>query len=449
MPCESWFVAERAPRVVMVVNNPISHDARVVKSARSLARAGAEVDVLGVSPDTVEHRAMAAGVRFRRLPVLPPRGITPGYARWAARRRVGRLFPAPQWRRTLPVTGYYRRAFLSVLRDLRPDVVHAHDVHLLGTVSEYVADAVDRPHVIYDAHEYVPGLAVGGARSRRVVDAWAALERETIHRADRVITVAPGIAALLAERYSLDRTPTVVYNAPIAGTAKAPRSLRAAAGVGAEVALVVYSGALSAARGVDTVVTALRLLPEVHLAVVAVPFPNKLGPHLQAIAAQSGAAGRLHLVAPVASHDVPAYLSEADVGVSPILGSTSISYDLSLPNKLFEFLHAGLPMVVSDCRGAADFVARHQLGRSFHAGDPDDLAAALRAVLADPPRPDTADLRREFSWQTQEPRLVAVYQDIVAGLTVPIAPFPDEDVTPRWIAEPADSPVPDGTLGVT
>jgi glycosyltransferase involved in cell wall biosynthesis len=117
--------------------------------------------------------------------------------------------------------------------------------------------------------------------------------------------------------------------------------------------------------------------------------------------------------------------------VSPILAD-SVSYDLALPNKLFEFLHAELPMVVSDCRAMAQFVTEHGLGRVFHAGDPNDLADAVRAVLADPPHPDTTALRREFSWQGQEPHLLAVYDDLVPGLAVPDSAMTPSDLSLTW-----------------
>jgi len=136
-------------------------------------------------------------------------------------------------------------------------------------------------------------------------------------------------------------------------------------------------------------------------------------------------------VPPVPSHEVPSYLREADVGVSPILGD-SVSYDMALPNKLFEFLHAGLPMVVSDCRAVAQFVTEHGLGRVFRAGDPVDLADAMRAVLASPPRPDTTALRREYCWQGQEPHLVGVYQELLPGLRTPVSPMTPQVLPDTW-----------------
>jgi glycosyltransferase involved in cell wall biosynthesis len=431
---------ERKPVIAMVVNNAVAHDARVIKTAVTMARAGADVRVLGVAGAGLRERAASSvssvssgSALFERLPVLPQRGVTPDYARWAATRRLGRLFPAEYWKRSVPVTRYYRRAFLPALRALAPDAVHVHDIHLLGTVAEYAARASHRPYVVYDAHEYVAGLAVGGARTQRSVNGWAALEGEYVHSADRVITVADGLAERLQVLHQLERLPAVVHNAPVAwgDGVGSSRTLRHECGVGPGVTLVVYSGALSTARGVDTAVEALGLLPDVHLAVVAVPFPHPMTARLKAIAARVGAVGRLHLVPPVPSHEVPSYLSQADIAVSPILGD-SVSYDMALPNKLFEFLHAGLPMVVSDCRAVAAFVTQHGLGEVFRAGDADDLARAVRRVMANPPRPNTSALRREYSWQGQEPHLVAVYNELTSGVRVPHTPITPETLLLDW-----------------
>jgi glycosyltransferase involved in cell wall biosynthesis len=432
-PCASCPVAERRPLIAMVVNNAVAHDARVLKTAMTMARAGADVRVLGVSASGVRERAVSGAATFERLPVLPPRSVTLGYAWWAGIRRFGRAFPADRWTRSIPVTGYYRRAFLPVLQALAPEVVHVHDVHLLGTVAEYAAGAARRPQIVYDAHEYVAGLAVSGARTQRSVDGWAALEREFVLSADRVITVSEGLSERLQTLHRLKRRPVVVHNAPVAWDqhVDASRSLRAECGVGPETTLAVYSGALSGARGVGTAVEALGLLPDLHLAVVAVPYPHPMAAALRETAARVGASERLHLVPPVPSHEVPSYLSEADLGVSPILGD-SVSYDEALPNKLFEFLHAGLPMVVSDCRAMADFVTEHGLGRVFRAGDAAGLAEAARAVLADPPGPDTTALRRQFSWQGQEPNLLGLYDDLVTGLHDPKPSMKPADLLLSW-----------------
>ena len=401
----------RPPRVAMVVNNGIVNDARVLKSAHSLARAGAQVVVLGVaSPGAGRQEASAAGVRFVRLPVVPGRRLTPRYVRWAATRRLGRLSRAADWRHALPVTRYYAKAFAPELRRLSPDVVHVHDVHLLAAVHGAVDEAPPGPAVVYDAHEYVAGLAVSGARNQRVVEGWASLERQFIRRSDRVVTVSPAIADRLQKDHELQSTPAVVYNAPLWwDDPQSSRDLRTEAEVRPHETLVVYSGALSAARGVDTVIRALPLLPSVVLAVVAVPHPHPMAALLRELARTLQVQQRLRFVPPVPSHEVPAYLAGADVGISPILGDDA-SYDMALPNKLFEFVHAGLPIVTSDVAAMSRFVRENRLGNVFRQGDAGSCAKAVSDLLADPPTADTAHLRRTYSWQGQEQGLVDVYR---------------------------------------
>ena len=423
------------PRVVMVVNNGVVNDARVLKSAHTLARAGAQVVVLGVAPSgRRREKATSGGVQFVRLPVVPARAPSPRYAWWAATRRLSRLGRATTWRRSLPVTRYYAKAFVPELRRLVPDVVHVHDVHLLGAVHEAFAGAPGAPVVLYDAHEYVSSLAVSGARTQRAVDGWAALEREFIRQADRVVTVSPGIAERIRLDHGLSSPPAVVYNAPLLWpTPRTSRDLRAEAGVMSDQRLVVYSGALSAARGLDTVVRALPLLPSVVLAVVAVPFPHPMSGALLELAGAVGAPERLRFVPPVPSHEVPAYLSSADAAVSPIIGS-SVSYDMALPNKLFEFIHAGLPVVTSDIAAMSAFVREHRLGEVFRQGDPASCADAVHRVLAAPPPPAPMALRQRFSWQGQEAALVEVYRRLqdrvpsLANLEVPTTPWSEDDL---------------------
>ena len=87
---------------------------------------------------------------------------------------------------------------------------------------------------------------------------------------------------------------------------------------------------------------------------------------------------------------------------------------MALPNKLFEYLHAGLPMVVSDSPQMAAFVREHQLGEVASVDDPAAWAEAIRRVLADPARygggsKGREQLRREWSWEAQERVLLELY----------------------------------------
>jgi len=499
----------------MIVGNDINTDTRVKKTALSMARAGARVTVLGLSPSKLRTTAMLGPVTVLRVPVafdlrdartkrlerrwgrqLIRVGYpTPTARRAAALRVIARrnefeaalgLASAPgakasklsrlrlelrrtmvrggaltvrvrgraqhdidkatknawhlyegvlnhtsfgaSWRRVVPSMLDYDRAFGPVIDELAPDVIHAHDVHIVGIAHNAVGRAAGAGRTmkwVYDSHEFIPGLPLYGARTVRVRAGYCDLEREYIRSADRVITVSAPIAQEIAREFALPRVPDLVMNIPsITGDQGGGPSLRETVGLADDVPLLVYSGGMTPARGVKTIIEALPSLPGVHLALVAVPaIVTGFVQGLLDQAAKLGVGDRVHVAPLVASEHVVGYLSSATIGVHPMVHFPS--HDMALPNKLFEYLHARIPVVVSDCRVMADFVLTHGHGEVFVAEDPADLATQVRKVLADLPRYRGAlnndpALFEELSWATQERVLWSVYRDLLGKEAVPV-----------------------------
>lgn len=395
---------------------------------------------------------LRAGARGRREAARAATLAFKVYDRGVQRTAVG-----ADPRRVVPEVDDYELAVGPVLDELAPDVIHAHDVHFLAVAARAVARARRRGRTVrwlYDAHEWVPGLSRYGGRTERVVAAWAALEKDWVRSADRVVTVSPPLAEALRARYRLDRLPDVVLNVPPLGSSGSAgdraASVRRAAGLDDGVPLLVYSGGVQAARGVETAVEALVHLPDAHLAVVAVPSV-----HTPAVAAvrtraeQLGVSDRLHVLPPVPPDQVVAFLTGADVGVIPLKHFGS--HEMALANKLFEYLHAGVPMVVSDCRAQAEFVREHGVGEVHRAGDGADLAAAVRRVLAesDSVRQRMTDpaLLERYTWQAQARTLQRVHRELAEGLVrdgAPLAPLL-ADVPPLAAAEPPERDAGTGT----
>jgi glycosyltransferase involved in cell wall biosynthesis len=511
--------ANRAPHIVMVVDNDVVADARVRKEAESLAAAGYRVTVVGTADEGLAAEERVGDARVVRVPVprtvleemwdrrmrrrqrrLPLVGYRSRRAYQAARLRiqarrcdveasagralarreagplgtvrfqlsalgralntaglgareviirgrgifrqgmnraartawqawdgfVSRHETGARWRRVNPGLDDFEIAYGPIIDGLEPDVVHAHDVFSIGVGARAVARArLDGRRVafVYDAHEYVPGLPKHASRAPRYAAAIESLEREYVRDADRIVTVSPVIAEAIKAHYGLDRMPAVVLNAPVTGAARgagdspAP-SVRSAAGLDQGVPLLVYSGGLKRVRGIDIAVQAMEYLPGVHLAIVCVPHSRvTLAGELRAEAERRGVADRVHFLDPVPADEVVAFLASADVGVHPLLGVFP-NHEMALPNKLFEYLHAGLAIVVTDLKELGRFVRRHGLGETFRSGDPADLAANVEKVLANPQPYRRAasdpELRAEYSWEHQAEELVAVYDDLLA-----------------------------------
>jgi glycosyltransferase involved in cell wall biosynthesis len=94
-----------------------------------------------------------------------------------------------------------------------------------------------------------------------------------------------------------------------------------------------------------------------------------------------------------------------------------LSYRYSLPNKLFESIHAGLPIVAADLPDTAEIVRRYGVGEVFDAGTPQDLAAAIQQVLADPAayRRAARAAAAELTWEHEAEELVGLYTRVLEG----------------------------------
>jgi glycosyltransferase involved in cell wall biosynthesis/SAM-dependent methyltransferase len=378
-----------ARRVLMLVAGGIGHDSRVRRSARTLAHGGYDVTVsVATTPDAPPDRSEHDGYRVVHAPLVETL-------------RKGRHVDQP-----------YRLPWAAVIRQEEPDVVHVHDYHGLGT-----AVKVARPgtRIVFDAHEHVVGKV--SARRREALGLYL---RRNVRRVDAVVTVGKELANVLTRELDLREAPLVLHNAPSLRDARpAPYDLRVHAGVRPDEPLIVYAGAQSKRRALDTPIRALPALPGVHLAFV---FPvDKASAQLAEVAERHGVRDRVHFLPPVAPDAVASLLRGADVGLNPL--HRHPNGDVAMPNKLFEYLHAGIPMVVSESPAMAHFVRKYRLGEVAPVDDPEAWARSIERVLASPAAyagdPGArAVLKHGWSWEAQEPKLLKMYARLLATTDV-------------------------------
>ena len=170
-------------------------------------------------------------------------------------------------------------------------------------------------------------------------------EARFARRSDTVVTVSEPIRRVLVDRYRLAHT-AVVYSCPPTRRVDEPDPrLRRALGLEDAVPLVIAHGRLTVHRGLEQLCDAMReTVTGAHLAVLG------YGPlfHQLKLDSERGYwAGRLHLLEAVEPDDLLDWLSGADLAAMPIQPST-LNHFFSAPNKLFEALNAGLPVVAPD-----------------------------------------------------------------------------------------------------
>ena len=403
---------DQVKTVVMIVLNDIVHDGRVLKSAQTLMKHGYSVTLLGMwrTQHSMLKAARIAGARAL---------IFPNPTSFLRNSRVRAL----NWQH---MVAYLQATMWHYVEQAEPRFIHTHDYHAVPLGFEFtrrLRALGHQVHWLHDFHEYVPGYDHMEADWQ---DAILAHEDRAVHAMDHRFTVSPLIATWLEERYGLAKAPTVVLNAPsrAALSVKFDRTVRRDLGLAADVDLIVYTGGVSELRGVHTVVEALAADPGWHFAVVT----NNVGPYierLERIAAAGGYSDRLHLLPYVKPHQVAAYVRDASIGIMPFrrYGNT----DASLPNKLYDYLHAGLPMAASNCTLIQQFLETWQVGEVFKEEDVRDCAETIARVLARQAlyranigaRPE---LLRECTWEEQAKKVLDAYEVLERSQSMEPAP---------------------------
>jgi glycosyltransferase involved in cell wall biosynthesis len=365
----------------MVVFTDIRYDYRVYREATSLARAGHKVTVVSsaFAPSPLDKWA---GVEIQLLPVDRTRSLRLSY-------------PA-----------FWRAAYPAAVA-VRADAYHAHDLDAL-----LPAARAARRHgvpLVYDSHElFIEQPAVVGRPWVRTF--WALLEHRLIRRARRVVTVCDSIARYLERRYRLERV-EVVRNTPEYRLPVASQRLRTALEVPPDQALVLYQGGFLTDSGLAEQIESSAGF---GAAVLVLLGSGPSEPHLRRLVRSRGLDQRVRFLPRVPFDQLHAYTCSADLGLCLFKGRGLSSY-YSLPNKLFEYLMAGLPVVGSDSPEIARVVLEGSCGLVVPPTDREAIARGVRQLLEEPGRRQACRqaalrLATQYNWEAEAPRLLGLYE---------------------------------------
>ena len=461
--------------LVMFVFNDCRRDARVLREANSLAGAGWRVTIMARPSDlnaTQTETERVGATTIVRVPVpgawrswwlafrnpVRARGflstqvkaaLTKGPSGWFRLVRVGLLglvglpFLALRLLISLPgrlrgqgpppggslVDWLFRWRFSTLTwaraaGDVAPEalVYHGHD--LTGLPAARRAWERHGGHLVYDSHEIFLSSGSNADRPRLVRWWFARLERRWAADAAALVTVNQSLAQVLGSALHA-REVVVLHNTPARWNPPVhPEDLlRAAAGLAPATPVALYHGSFTIHRGIEELAEAL-LQPGMAAVHAVLLGYGQLRPTLVALASEPRFGGRLHVLDAVSPDELPAWVATADVGVLPIRRSTQ-NHWLSTPNKLFEALAVGVPVVASDFPEMRRIVVDDPLGPLGVLCDPDDPASIARGILAiveaDPAA--RADLRsrclraahERWNWETEVARLIDLYERLASA----------------------------------
>jgi glycosyltransferase involved in cell wall biosynthesis len=337
-----------APDVLFGLFGDVRRNSRALRQLRTIAGLGLRVDVLTLGP-TAGAPHLSRDIRLRIVPQLAERGP--------------RMFVA------------LHRRFLEAARQIPATVFHASDVYCLPAMS--AAAYRQKARLIYDARElYVHVAATVHRPWVRLF--WYLVERRYIRRADAVFTVSPGIADRLAETYHITR-PTVLFNAPLSTRATTSNLLRERATIPDDHLVFLHQGQLRKDRGAERLVEAMREIEKVVMLFLG-DGPIRKG--LEERVRRHNLQQAVRFLDPVMPDDLIPATASADVGVT-LLEDTCLNHRLALPNKLFEYLAAGLPVMASNLPEIRRVIETHDVGLLVDPADPTALVRTIRRMAQD------------------------------------------------------------------
>jgi len=380
-------------KIVFVVNNPGTTDGRVMKSALLARQMGHDVHLLGTLRDGFAREEVVKGITVKR--------VTP-YSFTARNNTVQKHDPGEKagsskisfvkfWTVLknvvfalimvmLKITGgraflqqfIHMRTFEAPLKAMSPEIIHCHDMWPLGAAMRVKRETGAK--LIFDSHELEAHRNIDWGKIERMV--WTHYEAQLLKRVDGVVTVCDSIARVLEPKTS-GKHVRVVYNSPWKEWTKAryQADVRSDCGISKETPLLLYVGYVTYNRGVELLLAALELMPDAHFAIVG-PTREATVRELQSIAEAKGLLKRVHFLPGVAQKDVVPYISTADVS-GVLFHNSCLSHYYVLPNKFFESVFAGVPVVVPDFPELQRHVKEFNVGIVCSDYSPQTLARCL------------------------------------------------------------------------
>jgi len=389
-------------------------DTRVFKEARTLRQAGYSVQIIGcLDANTAPYEEIdgleiyrvdtSLQLKFRRITFLTRSVVF----LWSGiLLLLNKLY-------NIGYFAYYLRSF-ALIRKQPADIFHAHDLSTLPVA--WRARVLTRGKLIYDCHEVWLDRNRIPKRSRvNRAFIWC-VERFLSHRADAVLATSESHARMLTKYYHVK--PTVIYNASYCQNIEPTNLLRETLAIPSSKKILLYVGYITYGRGLEKLVQSLKYLNQEHsLVFMGYSDPGYLN-SLKELIDREKQTDRVYFFGPVQFEQVVKYAASANVGLAAI-EDCCLSYRYCFPNKVLEYIAAGLPIAASNLPDIRSVIEKYQIGATFDPSSPRDIARAIDYVLSDKDRYEemrrnAVEASKVYNWENESKKLLAIYERLAS-----------------------------------
>jgi glycosyltransferase involved in cell wall biosynthesis len=296
---------------------------------------------------------------------------------------------------------FYLKFMLVLIRQLlktEADVFFAEDLYTLPFVATIAK--LKKNKVIYNSRELYAYL--GGLRNRQVIQSLIKkIESYFIHRVDVVLTTGEMDSQFIEKLYEIKDT-VVVRNIPLYQQPKQKIDFRKMFGITEDKLILLYQGVLLNGRGMPQIMRAVAQLPNTVLVIVG---DGEQRENFKKLAEELNTSSRVFFTGSIDQTDLINYTAGADIGLC-LIENISVSYYHALPNKLFEYIMAGVPVLASDLPQMKKIVETYQVGESINISIEENITKTLKQWSDEPAllemyRKNCVDASHELNWQEE------------------------------------------------
>ena len=368
-------------KIVSIVINNFKNDSRVLKENISLQNAGYDVQVVALWEKGVKE--------FETVQNIPVHRVVLQSKNWSTNGLIQLL-------------KYFEFIYRVVKGYRDSDIVHCNDLNTLPVAVIIKKFFNKNVKIVYDAHEYETETLYSTGIRKKIAQK---LEKSLIRYTDRVITVSETIANEYVRLYNIEK-PVLVLNTPYYKEIKSTNIFREKFHISKEKNIFLYQGALSQGRGIEILLEAFTSLDENNI-IIFMGY-GLLEDHIKESAKKYM---NIYFHEAVAPEEVLVYTSSANFGISTIEDSC-LSYRYCLPNKMFEYMMAGLPVIVSDLPEMKKIIEVFNVGVVLHENSINGMKDAIgelekldKYVLKE----NLEQVKYQYNWEEQEKKLLKVY----------------------------------------
>jgi len=285
------------------------------------------------------------------------------------------------------------------------DILVSNDLDTLP--ANFLAAKLRSREIVYDSHEYfteVPELV-----DRPGVKAiWEKLEYWILPSIKKSYTVCESIADIYNNKYGINMQ--VVRNVPLCNKT---------VDIQAEIPnikgkkIIIYQGALNIGRGIELVIRAMK---HVDNAIFIIIGDGDIKNELIELVEKESLSAKVVFLGRILIHNLPSYTALADIGIS-LEENLGLNYYYALPNKLFDYINSGIPILASDLPEIKKIVESNEIGIIIDDRAPENVAEKIKFMLSNTTarnkwKNNLSKIKDHYCWEKEEKILLDIYKSI-------------------------------------